>query len=268
MSDVPPTLTLRARDRGGLPLYPIDAVAALGVDAVFTGRRGGVSGPPYTSLNLARHVGDDPRHVTENRRRVAHAMGLDPAALVTSHQVHGAAVHDLDDWLGGDLEGDALVTTRDDLALCVLAADCVPLLFVDSTGPRLAVAHAGWRGMVAGVIPATLAHFARPGDVRVVVGPHISLARYQVGPEVAAHFSAIAGACHADEGDRSRLDLGAVAAHQLREAGVRDEHVTTCGPDTDDGQTFYSDRRERPGGRFGLVARRAPYDAALREGPR
>jgi len=262
---VPVALNLVARSRGGLPLFDVGHGRAAGVDAVVTGRRGGVSRAPYDSLNLAPHVGDDPLFVAENRRRVAEAMHLDVAQLVTLRQVHGARVMDADAWTGDEEEGDALVTTRDDVALCVMVADCVPLLFVEPDGSRIAVAHAGWRGLAAGVIAATLEHFANAREVRVVIGPHISSARYQVGPEVAEHFAHVRGACRADGGDRQRLDLGVVATHQLIRGGVLDEHVTSCTPPTDDAHTFFSDRAQRPSGRFGLVARRHPYDASVPE---
>ena len=263
---MPATLNLTARSRAGLPLYDLDVVAPFGVDAVVTGRLGGVSSAPYDSLNLGTHVGDDPLMVAENRRRVADALGLEAVHLIIAHQVHGARVHDIDRWDGDALEGDALVTTRRDVALAVLVADCAPLLFVEPDGPRLGVAHAGWRGLVAGVIPATLAHFRSPRDLRVVIGPHISRERYQVGPEVAEHFAQVPGACVDDVDDRSRLDLGAVALDQLLRAGVGEENITQCRPATDDAETFYSDRAQRPCGRFGLVARRASYDSSVSEG--
>ena len=259
-------LILAARSRGALPVFDLDELAPYGVDAFITGRTGGVSAPPYDELNLALHVGDDPRCVGENRRRVAVAAAVDPAHLVTSNQTHGATVNDLDHWRGEPLDGDALVTTRDDVAMCVMVADCVPLVFVEPTGRRLAVAHAGWRGLAAGIIPATLAHFAAPRDVRVVMGPHISGASYQIGPEVARYFEDIEGACLDDVGDRRRLDLAVVTRHQLHREGVDDLHVASCALDTDGGTVFFSDRAQRPSGRFGLVARRRTYDSSLREG--
>lgn len=262
---MPATLNLVPHPRAGLPLYGLGEVLGARVDVVVTGRLGGVSRAPYDSLNLALHVGDDPAAVAENRRRVGVAMDLDVTRLVIASQVHGAQVNDVDGWTGDALVGDALVTTRDDVALCVLVADCVPLVFVEPDGARIAVAHAGWRGLVAGVIPATLSHFARPPEVRVVIGPHISARRYQVGPEVAQHFSTVPGACRADEGDRRRLDLGVIARHQLIANGVRDDHVTHCEPDTDDATTFFSDRAQRPGGRFAMVARRASYHSSVGE---
>jgi hypothetical protein len=260
------TLNLTDRVRGDLPLYDLAAVQQYGVDAFLTGRRGGVSAGPYATLNLGHHVGDVVSSVFEKRRGDATAMNVDSAQLVTSSQVHGAVVNDVDEWRGEPLVGDALVTTREDVALCVLVADCVPMLFVESGSRRFAVAHAGWRGLVAGVIPSTLAHFANARDVVVILGPHISPASYQVGPDVADHFEAIEGACHDDVSDRRRLDLAAIALHQLAQGGVVAEHVTLCSPPTDDGATFFSDRAQRPCGRFGLIARRTSYDSRVKGG--
>lgn len=263
MSGVPLAVTLSAR--GALPRYDLISMREFGVEAFVTGRHGGVSAAPYDELNLAEHVGDDPVHVGENRRRVAASLGLDASRLVTSTQVHGAVANDVDHWRGESLVGDALVTTRRDVALAVLVADCVPLLIVEPATGRLAVVHAGWRGLVAGVIPTTLAYFASAHEVRVAIGPHISRVRYQVGPDVAAHFDDVVGACLEDEADRRRLDLGVVVAHQLRVGGVLEDHVTSCALVTDGGGEFYSDRAQRPSGRFALVARRSPHGVARRE---
>lgn len=260
------TLTLATRERGGLPLVELDHLRPWGVDAIITARNGGVSRGPYESLNLAAHVGDDPVAVAENRRRVAAAMGVAIDRLVIASQVHGDVVNDVDDWDGTALTGDALVSTRRDVALCVLVADCVPLLFVDSGTARIGVAHAGWRGLARGVVEATLSHFRDPSEVHVVIGPHISLDRYQVGPEVAAHFFDVPHACVEDVGDRWRLDLGAVAEDQLRSRGVLEGHITRCDHSSDDVQLFYSDRAARPCGRFGLVARRTSYDSKVTGG--
>ena len=260
---MPLVVKLAARERGALPLFELDVVRPLGVDAVITRRDGGVSPAPFDSLNRGDHVGDEPALVVENRRRVATAMGLEPDRLVIARQVHGNAVCDLDDWNGETLEGDALVTTRQDVAVAVLVADCVPLLLVDAE--RVGVAHAGWRGMADGMIAAVLSRFASPADVRVVVGPHVSPARYQVGPEVAERFADVPRAVVADEGDRWRLDLGVVATRQLLDAGVASENVWVSESPTDDARVFFSDRFARPCGRFALVARRRPYDSQVRE---
>ncbi len=256
-------LNLSESRRGDLPLFDLDRAREWGVDAFVTGRRGGISVGSFESLNLATHVGDDLAHVLENRRRVAAALQLDTTGLVTSRQVHGAHVSDVDQWSNEPLVGDALVTTRSDVALCVLVGDCLPLLVVDTTSPRFAVVHAGWRGLAAGVIGATLAHFEDPGALGVIIGPHISPGGYQVGPEVARQFFEVDGAVRADVGDRSRLDLVAIARHQLTLGGVGTRSITDCGPATDGGVFFFSDRAQRPCGRFGLVARRLDDASAM-----
>jgi YfiH family protein len=252
--------------RGDLALRHLEGVHDYGIDAVVTSRSGGVSAAPYDTLNLGDHVGDAPECVVENRGRVATAMGVDPDRLVISSQVHGAVVNDIDQWSGEPIVGDAMTTTRDDVALAVLVADCLALLVFDTRGPRIALVHAGWRGLRDHVIGATLSTFSELARVRVVIGPHISSARYQVGPEVARHFTGVVGALHDDEGDRHRLDLEAVALHQLAHASVKREHVTLSTASTDDVDHFFSDRAQRPCGRFGLVVRRRSYDSSAREG--
>ncbi len=253
---MPVELTLRPESRGPLNIYPIEAVRPFHVDAFVTDRFGGVSEAPYDSLNLATHVGDRIAHVRENRQRVADAIGVDLAQLLTISQVHGTDVLDVD----GDspyVEGDGLVSTRADLALAILVADCVPILLVDDASAKFGVVHAGWRGLANGVLKSALVHFANPRSLHAVLGPCISMQGYQVGPDVAAHFSTIRDALRADEGDRSRLDLRHVAARQLSELGVDDQHVTLCRQSTDGGNVFFSDRAQRPCGRFALVAKRS-----------
>ncbi len=234
-----------------------DDARALGVDAFVTTRSGGVSDAPYDSLNLGSHVGDDPERVRENRRRVADAAGVAEEDLVIVDQVHGREVVEIAHSRDAEAaRADALTTTSHDIALAILVADCVPVLLVDPVRGRLAVAHAGWRGLVAGVLEGVLARFERPEDVHAFVGPAISGDRYQVGPEVAAHFAAVPGARRPDHGDRSLLDLARVVEHRLRDAGLDDAHVSACVERTDDGTLFFSDRAARPCGRFALVARR------------
>jgi YfiH family protein len=255
---VPVELTLTPESRGPLSVYPIKSVRQFDVVAFVTDRFGGVSEPPYNSLNLATHVGDRIEHVRENRQRVANAIDVDPAHLITISQVHGTDVVDVD--VDSSMrEGDGLVSARGDLALAILVADCVPILLVDDASTKFGVVHAGWRGLAGGVLKSALAHFVNPGSVHAVLGPCISMAGYQVGPEVAAHFIAIHDALRADEDDRSRLDLRHVVASQLRELGVVDQHVTLCRQSTDGGEVFYSDRAQRPCGRFALVAKRSSH---------
>jgi len=153
------------------------------------------------------------------------------------------------------VDADGLVTSDSSVALAILVADCVPVLIVDPTTARVAVVHAGWRGLAGSVLSNALDLFARADELHVLLGPAISMASYQVGPEVAGRFTDVPGALAPDAGDRQRLDLRRVAAHQLVAAGVRDEHVYVTREVTDGGERFYSDRAQRPTGRFALVAR-------------
>ncbi len=236
-----------------MPVYGLAAADALDVDLVVSARRGGVSRAPYGSLNLAAHVGDDPAAVAENRRRLVGALG---APIVLVRQVHGARVVDAPA-ATPSTEADGLVEDGSDLAVGVLVADCVPVALLDP-GRRVAVVHAGWRGLSAGVLPAALARFEDPSRVVAVLGPSISGPAYQVGEEVAERFGDHASALTPDPPGHWRLDLRAVAAEQLERHGVASDHVLASAEVTDGGETFYSDRAERPTGRFALVVRRRP----------
>jgi polyphenol oxidase len=244
-------VTLEVDGRGPLPVYRFPGVTDLGVDAFVTGRHGGVSSGPYASLNLGNHFGDEPAAVEQNRQRVAEAIGAPLHLVRQTHSSNVVFAHELT----RETEADAILT-RGDEAIAIMVADCVPILLVSTAEPLIGVVHAGWRGLVAGVIGNSLSHFGDAQTVRAFVGPAISAATYQVGPEVAAHFTDVEGALFPDEGDRSRLDLYAVVRHQLRHHGVADNAITISHDVTDGGQTFFSDRHERPCGRFALVARR------------
>lgn len=145
-----------------------------GVAFSFTTREGGVSRPPYASLNLGAHVGDDPAAVAENRRRVAEAAGV--TDLVVATQVHGRDVAEVTGpWVGDPPEADALVTTVPRLALGVLVADCTPVLLAAPAEGVVGVAHAGRKGMAAGVAVA-LVEAMRDLGARTLVG--------RIGPSV------------------------------------------------------------------------------------
>jgi YfiH family protein len=226
------------------------------VDAFVTDRFNGVSEGPFESLNLGDHVGDDVVAVNENRRRVAEAIGVSAARLITVRQVHGSNVLDARA-VDESSQADAIVNDESDVALAILVADCLPLLLVDDSTSRFALVHAGWRGLAAGTIAATLARFADARRVHTFIGPSISLEGYQVGPEVARLFADVPRAVLADGGDRSRLDLRQVATTQLLDGGVPDQQIVRSSDVTDGGEVFFSDRAQRPCGRFALVARRA-----------
>lgn len=251
---MPIEVTLSPEVRGPLTVYPFEDARAFGVDAFVTDRFNGVSSGPYDSLNLGEHVGDQRDLVAANRQLVARAINAD--RLVIVRQVHGADV--LDAMLATpDSEADVLLSGEGNLALAVLVADCVPILLVESSSSLFSLVHAGWRGLHAGVIAKAVAEFSNPSHVHAFLGPSISPERYQVGPEVAEHFRDIPGAVLPDVDDRSRLDLRRVVAFQLTSLSVLDEHISTSTQATDGGGVFFSDRAQRPCGRFGLVAKRS-----------
>ena len=248
-------LTLTPESIEGLSVYPIDVVRRFGVHAFVTDRSGGVSPAPFDSLNLGDHVGDEAANVLENRRRVATAIGVDESRLIIINQVHGRDVVNANE-ATSESSGDVIIDFGDSFAIAVLVADCLPILVVDEDSPALAVVHAGWRGLQNNVLESALEQFEHHDAVHVFLGPCISAQSYQVGPEVAEHFVGVAGALKPDTGDRSRLDLRAVALAQLQTLGITDSHVTVAQQSTDGATTFFSDRAARPCGRFALVARR------------
>ncbi len=248
--------------------------AAPGIVHAFTTRAGGVSEGPYASLNLSWSRGDDKARVEENRARVARALG--GVELVFLNQVHGAVVHRVDRkpegaWSAG--EGDALITDRPGLALCAQTADCTPVLLHDPENRAVAAIHAGWRGVIARVIPATLdamakAYGTRAGALRAAIGPAVSRPNYRVGPEVLAQFEAefgaldagLAGARDAEGG--AGLDVAEACARQLLAAGVGPEAISRLALCTFAGETrFFSCRRAARdghagafGGQCGIIA--------------
>ena len=234
------------RAAGPLSLLTWPALDTSGADVAVTARPGGVSSGPYASLNLSLSVGDDPRCVLENRRRLAASFGASPADFVFAGQVHAAAVRvvgepdrgrgafSLEDAVPGT---DALVTTSPAVVLAILTADCVPIVLHDPVAGVLACVHAGWRGTAAGVAAAAIAAMqalgSRPSDVIAGIGPAIARARYQVGPDVhqavirAFGSAASAVMCPDSVPGRWRLDLWAANRLALRQAGVPDPQIHT-----------------------------------------
>lgn len=255
-------MTLSLEMRGTLGVHAFVGARRFGVDAFVTDRFGGVSAGPYESLNLGDHVGDLADHVIENRRRVAEASGVERLTIV--RQVHGTDVVQGTSAVQSTC-ADGLWSDGDDGALCVLVADCVPLLLVDESSTRFAVIHAGWRGLDAGVLTSAMLLFADPRSVHAFIGPCISGEGYQVGPDVAGRFIDVARALHPDLGDRSRLDLGVVTVDRLERLGVDVRNISRSRQSTDGAETFFSDRAARPCGRIALVARRPSMRVALDE---
>jgi YfiH family protein len=198
------------------------------VRALSTFRTGGASRGAYGTLNLADHVGDAPEDVAENRRRLRLAADL-PAEPVWLRQVHGNAVRDLDRD-GPNLEGagyDAAVTREASRVCAILTADCLPVLFASVDGSAVAAAHAGWRGLAAGVLGATLRALALPPtQVLAWIGPAIGAPHYEVGEEVRAALVATdpgaAAAFTRNDRGRFQADLVGLARRQLAELGLRE----------------------------------------------
>lgn len=156
------------------------------VKACVTTRTGGVSLAPFDSLNLGDHVGDDPAAVAENRRRLTDRYAIQPAWL---QQVHGTDVVEADPRLIAT--ADASWTATPGIACTAMTADCLPVLFCNQAGTRVAAAHAGWRGLANGVLEATLDSLAMPGaETLAWLGPAIGPQAFEVGPQVRDAFMA------------------------------------------------------------------------------
>ncbi len=205
------------------PLIFPDWPAPARVRAVSATRQGGVSSPPYDSLNLAGHVGDDPIHVAENRRRLAAAIGLsaEPAWL---HQVHGSVVAAAET-VDAPVAADAAWTRASGRVCVVMTADCLPVLLCDRAGAVVAAAHAGWRGLAGGVIAATVAAMqVPPAELLAWLGPAIGPEAFEVGDEVLAAFLALdvgnAACFRPSPAGRWLADIYELARRQLRGLGI------------------------------------------------
>jgi YfiH family protein len=248
-----------------LPGIVPDWRAPPGVHGFVTVRAGGVSAGDFgtadggaAGLNLGEHVGDAPSAVRENRERLQAVL---PAPVRWLRQVHGIAVHDADTAppCGAEPpEADAAVTTRTDVVLAVMTADCLPVLFADARGRMVGIAHAGWRGLAGGVLEATAdAMRARLGaDAQLLawLGPAIGPRAFEVGEEVRAAFverDALSAGAFAPGpapgkwwADLYRLARGRLASRDVADAGGG-EHCTVLEP-----ARFYSHRRDRRTGRM------------------
>jgi len=197
----------------------------------FTTRVGGVSEGVYESLNLTNGTGDDPERVEENRRRACEWLSLPYELLSFNRQVHSPTVHRAG---RRGAPGDGLWTDEPRLPMLAFSADCLPIAIARTDGTRrLAVVHAGWRGLSEGVVDAAVG--AVGGECAAVVGPAIGPCCYEVGHEVSALFDD-------DLTAHGRLDLWAAAERALRRAGVavveRVDLCTRCNP-----ELFFSHRR-------------------------
>jgi len=225
--------------------------ALQGVRHGFFTRAGGASSGIFEGLNCGPGSSDLAEAVAINRGRVAEAMGLSPDGLVTLHQVHSADVVIVEGPLATPKpRADGMVTRVQGLGLAVLTADCQPVLLADRDSGVIGAAHAGWRGLLAGVLEATVdamvAIGAERSRIAAAIGPSISQRAYEVGPEVFDAFTADdpAAAMHFAQGNGDRLmfDLPSAGLARLRAAGVgRAEWTRHC--TYSDPARFYSYRR-------------------------
>jgi YfiH family protein len=177
---------------GGVLTPPaLKSEALAGLAHGFFGRKGGVSTGVHASLNAGPGSNDNPAAVAENRARIAAAIGVAPARLVSVHQVHSPNVARIDAPFAGERpKADALVTRAPGLGLAILTADCAPVLFADIDAGVIGAAHAGWRGALAGVLETTVRAMREVGARRIAaaVGPTIALESYEIGPDFEAGF--------------------------------------------------------------------------------
>ncbi len=222
---------------------------AAGYRVAFTTRVGGVSEGPFASLNLGRKSGDDPEHAEENRRIACAAIGADVEQLALNFQVHSARVLRAAPRMRGE-HADGLWTEEPGLPILAMSADCLPIVLARAGRPGIAVLHAGWRGLLAGIVAAGTEALGG-GEIAAAVGPAIGPCCYEVGEEVAKPFRARFGD---DVVEQGRLDLWTSAERALHAAGIervdRFDRCTACEP-----KSFFSHRRDAGlTGRQGVIA--------------
>lgn len=222
-----------------------------GYEVAFTTRVGGVSEGPYSSLNLGRKSGDIPERADENRRIMCKAIDADLDKLALNYQVHSDRVLRAVAGRRGE-HADGLWTDEPGLPILAMSADCLPIALAraDATQPAIAVLHAGWKGLLAGIV-ASGANAIGSGTLAAAIGPGIGPCCYEVGEEVATPFRERFGDDVVQDG---RLDLWTSAERALRAAGVervdRFDRCTFCEP-----ESFFSHRRDAGRtGRQGVIA--------------
>ena len=213
---------LSALELPALELIRPDWPAPSNIRAFTTTRRGGFSEGPWSSLNLGNSCGDDSQHVEQNRQRLHTLLPAEPHWI---KQVHGNCVLELSEHTDSGTEADAVISTNPGQVCTVLHADCLPILFCNHAGTKVAAAHAGWRGLAAGVVEATiLAMDHDPDELMAWLGPAIGPTAFEVGQNVYDAFVDIDVNCSVafrPYRDRWLADLYQLARLALLKAGVR-----------------------------------------------
>lgn len=250
-------------NHNGVVFYRFEGLAGeSGLNHALFTRQGGVSPPPFASLNVGHTVGDDLDAVRVNHQRALTALGWRREDVATCYQVHGTRVAVVGPNDRGQVrpETDALVTADASVVLMLRFADCVPVLFFDRRQRAVGLAHAGWRGVVAGVVASTVTKLvevfgSRPADLWAGIGPSIGRCCYEVGHDVVDQVTDALNGLRPFRrvNDQVHLDLWSAVHYQLEEAGVGQIEVaelcTACHTDE-----WFSHRAERGRtGRFGVV---------------
>ena len=243
-----------------------------GIRHFVTTRTGGFSNPPYDSLNLGFHVGDDPENVLKNRKRLAATIGIPLDHFTIGRQIHSGNVTIISEEMSGKGSTehreainatDAMVTTAPGICLIILVADCVPLLFFDPARKVIGVAHAGWKGTLQCVVLNTVRSMesvfgSSPQDIVVGMGPSIGPCCYEVGPEIISRVESIFGTTREYIVKESRdgkgcFDLWKANLKQLLYAGVEEKNIEMAQKCTcHNPELFFSYRHQKGDtGRFG-----------------
>lgn len=237
------------------------------------GRHGGVSRPPFASLNTSFRVGDDPSNVLRNRARIALALGVDLGNVVAARQIHGvnvAVVTEADrgkgalQWEDAVLDADALITASSDLFLLMTFADCVPIVLYDPVRGAVGLVHAGWKGTIGGIATRAVDTMvqtlgAEPGQIKAAIGPAVGPCCYEVGPEVidaVREAGLVADVLATKSSGRVHFNLWEANRAMLLAAGLREanlEVAAVCPACRT--HLFFSHRGEKGcTGRFAVVA--------------
>ena len=233
-------------ERHGVLFDSCAAMEKAGFPNGFSTRVGGVSPPPWDSLNLGASYGDQPERVAENFRRFCGAVGTDADALVKNHQVHGDLVRPVtradvlpSPGAPGTVEADGLITRTPGLCLTVFSSDCIPVLLCDPRKKVAAAVHAGWRGCAAGIVEKTVREMvrllgARPERILAAVGPCIGKCCFETDGDVPEAMRASALGPEAEpylerRGPKYHVDLAGLNRQWLLHAGVAPEHIDICG---------------------------------------
>ena len=231
---------------------------AAGFRHAFFTRRGGVSRGPFATLSFSVGAGDDADAVAKNLERAARALGVDPGHVYFLSQVHGRVARTLDgtaDWTDiTQREGDALVSVDPRVACGVRSADCVPVLVADRASGAVAAAHAGWRGVVAGVVESAVSELRAlaggRGNLVAAIGPHISLEAFEVSEEVASELAGASpdpAVVERQHWPKPHVDLRRLVRAKLAALGLPDRQVDdVAGCTVGSAELFFSFRRDGP----------------------